>query len=199
MEKETERIFRLLKILYPQYDMHSAYVGLQSDRSGRPRQRRRVHGLGAAAGSARADHPAVRSRRAGRRSAIATANRLLGSTLGDREEAIEVMALSEDPWLRVVRGLRDGRDAPDAVRREARSNGRTTPIRCCARPRSMRGRNCATPPPRPPASTRCRSDRSGTRIGSELTRRIDPGLSLIDGPIASAAGESGHFGTGRAT
>jgi hypothetical protein len=30
MEKETERIFRLLKILYPQYDLHSAYVGLQS-------------------------------------------------------------------------------------------------------------------------------------------------------------------------
>jgi HEAT repeat protein len=25
---------------------------------------------------------------------------MLGSTLGDREEAIEVMALSEDPWLR---------------------------------------------------------------------------------------------------
>ena len=53
MEKETERIFRLLKILYPQYDMHSAYVGLQSDGSGRARQRRRVHGFGAAAGSAR--------------------------------------------------------------------------------------------------------------------------------------------------
>src|SRR4030095_14658510 len=31
---------------------------------------------------------------------IVTANRMLGSTLGDREEAIEVMALSEDPWLR---------------------------------------------------------------------------------------------------
>ena len=30
MEKETERIFRLLKILYPQYDLHSAYVGMQS-------------------------------------------------------------------------------------------------------------------------------------------------------------------------
>ena len=30
MEKEAERIFRLLKILYPQYDMHSAYVSLQS-------------------------------------------------------------------------------------------------------------------------------------------------------------------------
>ena len=30
MEKETERIFRLLKILYPQTRLHSAYVGLQS-------------------------------------------------------------------------------------------------------------------------------------------------------------------------
>ena len=30
MEKEAERIFRLLKILYPEYDMHSAHVGLQS-------------------------------------------------------------------------------------------------------------------------------------------------------------------------
>ena len=28
---------------------------------------------------------------------IATANRMLGSSLGDREEAIEVMALSDDP------------------------------------------------------------------------------------------------------
>lgn len=28
---ETERIFRLLKLLYPSADMHSAYVGLQSD------------------------------------------------------------------------------------------------------------------------------------------------------------------------
>jgi hypothetical protein len=28
---ELERIFRLLKVLYPSIDMHSAYVGLQSD------------------------------------------------------------------------------------------------------------------------------------------------------------------------
>jgi len=31
---------------------------------------------------------------------IAMANKMLGSSLGDREEAIEVMALSDDPWLR---------------------------------------------------------------------------------------------------
>ena len=34
------------------------------------------------------------------RDRIGTANRLLGSKVGDREEAIEVMSQSEDPWLR---------------------------------------------------------------------------------------------------
>ena len=29
--RRRERIFRLLKILYPEHDLHSAYVGLQSD------------------------------------------------------------------------------------------------------------------------------------------------------------------------
>jgi AAA family ATP:ADP antiporter len=31
MRQETERIFRLLKMLHPEHDMHSAYVGLQSN------------------------------------------------------------------------------------------------------------------------------------------------------------------------
>ena len=31
---------------------------------------------------------------------IAAANKMLGTSLDDREEAIEVMALSQDPWLR---------------------------------------------------------------------------------------------------
>jgi len=99
MEKETERIFRLLKILYPQYDMHSAYVGLQSsdlvvhdnaiefmDSVLPPEVRQIVIPLFDRDVSAEAR--------------ISTANRLLGSSLGDREEAIEVMALSADPWLR---------------------------------------------------------------------------------------------------
>lgn len=99
MEKETERIFRLLKILYPQYDMHSAYVSLQSsdpvvhdnavefmDSVLPPEVRQLVIPL--------FDRDVSVSAR------IATANRMLGSTLGDREEAIEVMALSQDPWLR---------------------------------------------------------------------------------------------------
>ena len=99
MEKETERIFRLLKLLYPQYDMHSAYVGLQSaapivhdnavefmDSVLPPEVRALVIPL--------FDRDVTVELR------ITTANRLLGASLGDREEAIEVMALSDDPWLR---------------------------------------------------------------------------------------------------
>ena len=99
MEKETERIFRLLKILYPQYDLHSAYVGMQSTDPV-------VHD-NAVEFMDSVLPPEVRSliiplfdRNVRVRDRIITANRLLGSTLGDREEAIEVMAVSEDPWLR---------------------------------------------------------------------------------------------------
>jgi AAA family ATP:ADP antiporter len=99
MEKETERIFRLLKILYPQYDMHSAYVSLQSSDPV-------VHD-NAVEFMDSVLPPEVRQlviplfdRDVSVPARIATANRMLGSTLGDREEAIEVMALSQDPWLR---------------------------------------------------------------------------------------------------
>ena len=99
MEKETERIFRLLKILYPQYDMHSAYVGLQSTDPV-------VHD-NAVEFMDSVLPPEVRQlviplfdREVSVPARITTANRMLGSALGDREEAIEVMALSEDPWLR---------------------------------------------------------------------------------------------------
>ena len=99
IEKEAERIFRLLKILYPQYDMHSAYVGLQSndlvvhdnaveflDSVLPPEVRAVVIPL--------FDREVAVSAR------IESANKMLGASLGDREEAIEVMALSQDPWLR---------------------------------------------------------------------------------------------------
>jgi hypothetical protein len=39
-------------------------------------------------------------RNVGVKDRIVAANRMLGASLEDREEAIEVMALSEDPWLR---------------------------------------------------------------------------------------------------
>jgi AAA family ATP:ADP antiporter len=99
MEKEAERIFRLLKILYPQYDMHSAYVGLQSADPV-------VHD-NAVEFMDSVLPPEVRTlviplfdRNVAVKERIVAANRMLGSSLDDREEAIEIMALSEDPWLR---------------------------------------------------------------------------------------------------
>ena len=99
MEKETERIFRLLKILYPQYDMHSAYVSLQSTDP-------IVHDNGVEFMDSVLP-PEVRQlviplfdREVSVESRIITANRMLGASLGDREQAIEVMAMTDDPWLR---------------------------------------------------------------------------------------------------
>ncbi len=99
IEKEAERIFRLLKILYPQYDMHSAYVGLQSNDPV-------VHD-NAVEFLDTVLPPEVRlvviplfDRDVPVATRIELANKLLGAALGDREEAIEVMAISRDPWLR---------------------------------------------------------------------------------------------------
>lgn len=99
IEKEAERIFRLLKILYPQYDMHSAHVGLQSHDP-------IVHD-NAVEFLDSVLPPEVRAvviplfdRQVAVGERIESANRMLGAALGDREEAIEVMALSQDPWLR---------------------------------------------------------------------------------------------------
>jgi AAA family ATP:ADP antiporter len=99
MEKETERIFRLLKILYPEYDMHSANVGLQS--------RDLVVHDNAVEFLDSVLPPEVRAvviplfdREVPIAERITAANRILGASIGNREEAIEVMALSRDPWLR---------------------------------------------------------------------------------------------------
>jgi HEAT repeat protein len=98
MEHEEERIFRLLKILYPSYDLHSAYVGLQSDDPV-------VHDNALEFVEAVLP-PQIRALlvplfdrdvSVARRADIA--NQLLGASLGDREEAIEVMTLSDDLWL----------------------------------------------------------------------------------------------------
>ena len=99
MIKEGERIFRLLKILHPNRDMHSAYVGLRSsdpivhdnaveflDTILGPEMRTRLLPL-----FDRDVSPAAR---------VEAANRVLGASLADRAEAVAVMSLSDDPWLR---------------------------------------------------------------------------------------------------
>lgn len=98
MEQEAERIFRLLKILHPDQDLHSAYVGLRSsdpvvhdnaveflENILSPEIRKVVLPL--------FDRDVSSADRA------ALGARLLGSSAGNREEAISVLALSNEPWL----------------------------------------------------------------------------------------------------
>jgi hypothetical protein len=98
LSHESERIFRLLKILYPEHDLHSAFVGIQSDDPGvhdnalefldnilAPHVRALVVPL-----FDRAISPEARAR---------TADRLVGVAVGTRDEAIAVMTRSRDPWL----------------------------------------------------------------------------------------------------
>jgi AAA family ATP:ADP antiporter len=98
MQQEAERIFRLLKILYPEHDMHSAYVGLMANDPVvednamefletviSPQLRALLVPL-----FDRGVSPAQRAH---------LANGILGASIGDREEAVAVMMLSQDPWL----------------------------------------------------------------------------------------------------
>jgi AAA family ATP:ADP antiporter len=99
MDKETERIFRLLKMLYPEHDLHSAYVGLQS-------RDPMVHDNAlefidtVLPPEIRAVLMPIIDREVSVKDRILRANQLLGSTISGREEAVEVLTRSDDPWLR---------------------------------------------------------------------------------------------------
>jgi HEAT repeat protein len=99
MEKEKERIFRLLKMLYPEHDLHSAYVGLQS-------RDPLVHDNAlefidtVLPPEIRAVLMPIIDRDVSVGDRIDRANHLLGSSIGGREEAVEVLTKSDDPWLR---------------------------------------------------------------------------------------------------
>ncbi|HUE85195.1 MAG TPA: Npt1/Npt2 family nucleotide transporter [Vicinamibacterales bacterium] len=98
MQQEAERVFRLLTILYPGTDMHSAYVGLTTgdpvvhdnaieflETVLSPQLRELIVPL--------FDRGVSLAQRGH------LANRLLGASLGDRDEAASVLMLSQDPWL----------------------------------------------------------------------------------------------------
>lgn len=99
MSQELERIFRLLQLLFPGHDIHSAYVGIQSrnplihdnalellDNVLRPQLRALLVPL-------LDSEVSVEER-------TELANRILGRGLGGPEEAIAALIYSEDPWLK---------------------------------------------------------------------------------------------------
>ncbi|MFQ5818088.1 MAG: Npt1/Npt2 family nucleotide transporter [Terriglobia bacterium] len=99
MNQEVERIFRLMGLLFPQYDLHSAYFGLQSsdavvhdnaleflDNILKPEIRKVLVPLLDSAISV------------GER--VRLANRMVGAKLESREEAVATLIRSDDAWLK---------------------------------------------------------------------------------------------------
>ena len=124
MIKEGERIFRLLKILHPNRDMHSAYVGSALERSDRARQ---CGGVPRHDSRHRSEAPRLLplfdrdvkpGRRVWRRPTGCSARRS-----DDRAEAVAIMTLSEDPWLRSCAAYAIGEMQLTAVRADARRVG----------------------------------------------------------------------------
>jgi AAA family ATP:ADP antiporter len=99
MNQEMERIFRLLGLLYPRFDLHSAYFGVQSsnpvvhdnaleflDNVLQPQLRNVLVPL--------LDSSVSASDRARR------ADRIVGAKVASREEAVAALVMSSDPWLK---------------------------------------------------------------------------------------------------
>ena len=99
MEQELERIFRLLKLLYPHQDLHSAYVGVQStnpmvhdnaleflDQILSPELRGLLVPL--------LDSDVTTGQR------VDLAHRVLGAQPPSETEAVRLLLLSDDPWLK---------------------------------------------------------------------------------------------------
>jgi len=99
MEQEVERIFRLLGLLFPNYDLHSAWYGLQSENAVvhanalefldnvlKPQLRTLLVPL--------LDSEVSVAER------IALAEKLLGIKMESREQAVAVLLASDDPWLK---------------------------------------------------------------------------------------------------
>ncbi len=205
LTQESERIFRLMKILYPAHDMHSAFVGIQSEQVAvhdnalefldnvlPPRLRGLVVPL--------FDRAVSPARRAG------LADRLLGVTLGSREQAVEVLARSRDPWLQACAAyaigefrlvnLADKVDAWVTARRPAPADhgrGRAGPAQGPGRG-AVGGRRLASCPRLDFGSPGCRQSRRGPhgtrRRDDEATDRAERGVG--DGRERGGRGPAGR-------
>lgn len=99
MTRELERIFRLMKLLFPSIDLQNAYRGIQSKDA--------VSHANALEFLDNTLNPQLRSllipvidSEISLNERMALAERLLGSRVGSYEEAIATLLHSEDPWLK---------------------------------------------------------------------------------------------------
>lgn len=98
LARETERIFRLMKILYPEHDLHSAFVGIQSADI-------TVHDNAlefldqVLPVPLRALVAPLFDREVSVAERAAIADRLVGVSLDTSDEAVDVLSQSDDTWL----------------------------------------------------------------------------------------------------
>jgi ATP:ADP antiporter, AAA family len=99
MDNEVERIFRLMQLRWPDVDMYSAYVSLQS-----PNPAVRANALEFLDNILK---PQVRNlivpvidSQVSVAERVARANQLLSTTVDTREQAVAALVRSDDPWLR---------------------------------------------------------------------------------------------------
>jgi AAA family ATP:ADP antiporter len=99
MRQELERIFRLLGLLFPQLELHSVYVGLQSEI-------RTVHDNAleflenVLKKQLRSTLVPLLDGRVSPAQRAALADRLVHAQIENREQAVSALILSEDPWLK---------------------------------------------------------------------------------------------------
>lgn len=97
--QELERIFRLMSLVYPRLDFHSAYVGLQS-------QNRAVHD-NALEFLENVLNPQLRSQliplldgKVTPKQRAERASRLVNASFENREQAVAALVACDDPWLK---------------------------------------------------------------------------------------------------
>jgi HEAT repeat protein len=117
MERELERMFRLLGLLARQDDFHSAYLGVRSHDPGIRANAAEwlEHALPPAFG--RLLLPLV-DPTVGRAERIALANRLLGVPVSSVEQALATLLAGEDSWLKVCAAYAAGALELDELRAE---------------------------------------------------------------------------------
>jgi AAA family ATP:ADP antiporter len=96
---ELERIFRLLKMLHPDHDLQSAFVGLQSTNKSEHDNALEFIENTLKPGVRRLLVPLVDGD-IGLNEKVELANRMLGSKVESKDDALRVLMQTEDPWLK---------------------------------------------------------------------------------------------------
>jgi hypothetical protein len=96
---EIERIFRLLKMIYPEHDLQSAFVGLQSkDKAEHDRALEFIDNT--VKHSIRRLLVPLVDGEISLREKVDLANRVLRSTMDSKEDALLALMNTHDPWLK---------------------------------------------------------------------------------------------------